>query len=442
MKKVPWYETLCYGISSWGGCLSTYLAAGYLTLFATDVMGVEAAAVGVLFLICELFDAVTDILITNVADKTHTRWGKYRPWLLFTGIPLAVTLVVLFWNPGFLQTQGQKLTWLFVGYFLLSPICITGYLCPQYVMLSVITSDEGDRMRLGSARSVGEFAAELMVNALCMTLVLLFGAGDYRSSLGWRAMAGVFGALTLVGSLCGFLGTRERVHISNQNTQGDPLTLWEKLKLLGGSSAYKKTLAMNVGLMLAVVETVLFSYFCIYNLGHEDWVAPLCTLGSVVSMAAAALLPGLGRRMGERGMITLGCCLLLLSAGLYLVAESFAVMALMVICKGLGYGLTISCCGILWATTADHIESQSGIAIPGMVMASGSFVQKILMGLCTFLGTLVLSLGGYDAQAPVQSARTLGWIRYGIAGFLALAALAALLANLSLTEFQKESQKP
>lgn len=438
MSRVPWYEKICYGISSWGGCLSSYLAAGYLTLFATDVVGVKAAAVGVLFLICEVFDAATDIFITNIADKTHTPWGKYRPWLLFTGIPLALTLVMLFWNPGFHQSQGQKLLWLFVGYFLLSPICITGYLCPQYVMLSVITTDEKDRVDLGSARSVGEFAAELMVNALCMTLVLHFGAGDYRSSTGWRSMAGVFGMLTLVGSLCGFFGTRERVTISNRNVQGNPLTLGEKLKLLGGSSVYKKTLAINVALMLAVVETVLFSYFCIYNLGHEDWVAPLCTLGSLISMAAAALLPGLGRRMGERGMITLGCCLLLLAAGLYLVVDSFAMLAVLVVCKGMGYGLTISCCGILWATTADHIAAESGVAIPGMVMASGSFVQKVLMGLCTFLGTLLLSLGGYDATASVQSGKTLAWIRWGIAGFLALAAICALGANLSLTEFRKE----
>lgn len=437
MDKVPWHEKLCYGLSSCGGCLSTYLAAGYLTLFATDAMGLPATAVGIVFLVCEFFDAVTDILITNIADRTRTPWGKYRPWLLFMGIPMAVMLILLFWSPGWLSTERQKLWWLFVIYFLLSPICITGYLCPQYVMLSVITGDEGERLSLGSARSVGEFASELLVNALCMTLVLHFGNGDYRTPDGWRYMAVVFAVLTLGGCLCGFFGTHERVHISNENHQGDQLTLPEKLRLLTGSRVYKKTLFMNAALMLAVVETVLFSYFCIYVLGREDWIAPLYTMGSIASIAVAGFLPVLGRRLTKRALIAIGCGLLLVSALLCAIAASFPMMLAFVICKGLGYGLTISCCGILWATTADHIEAESGIAIPGIVMASGSFVQKILMGACTFLGTLVLSLGGYDQTLEVQNRVTQNWIRYGIVIFLSLAALAALTADWRLTEFEE-----
>lgn len=437
MEKVPWHEKLCYGISSWSGCLSSYLTAGYLTLFATDVVGVKAAAVGGLILICEIFDAVTDVLVVNLADRTHTRWGKYRPWLLCMGLPLALALVFLFWNPSFLETERQKLLWLFISYFLLSPVCLTGYLCSQYIMLSVITTDEHDRLGLGSARSVGEFAAELMVNTLCMTLVLYFGKGSYRDVTGWRYMILCFAALTVLGSFCGFLGTKERVHITNLNGQGEQLTLFEKLRVLVTNSVYRKTLALNAGLMFAVVETVLFSYFCIYDLGHEEWIAPLYMLGTLVSMAVSGLIPTIGRIIRKRTMIYIGCLFMLLAAVICLNVQSFFAATLYVICKGTGYGLTISCCGVLLASCADYIEKNSKVAVPGMVMAFGSFVQKLLMGVCTLIGTLILSLGGYNAALQLQSQRTMFWIRWGIAGFLALAALIAFMANLGLNELEK-----
>lgn len=131
-------------MSSVGGNLPNYLIVGYLTLFATDVMGINAAKIGMIVMLCSVFDAVTDLFVTNIADRTHTRWGKYRPWLLFAGVPMTAIMILLFWYPSFLVNENKKLLWLAVWYFLLSPVFLTGYLCPQYVMLSVISSDEGE----------------------------------------------------------------------------------------------------------------------------------------------------------------------------------------------------------------------------------------------------------------------------------------------------------
>lgn len=437
MSQVKWWEKLCYGLSSMGGNLPNYLIVGYLTLFATDVMGVDAAKVGVIVMVCSIFDAITDLFVTNIADRTHTRFGKYRPWLLYAGIPMVVTLVLLFWYPSFLQTEGQKLLWLWLCYFLLSPIFLTGYLCPQYVMLSVITKDEGERLSLGSARSIGEFCADLMVNGLCMTIVLALGSGDYRNLGSWRGAVVIFAAFALVCCLVGFLGTRERVPISNEGLDGLPLTLKEKLHTLLHSQAFARVLFLNVGIMLATVESVLFSYYCIYDLRHEEWLALLCTVASVASIAATAVLPSVGRRIGKRAMIFIGCVCLILAAFCCTAARNFGLAILFVILKGIGYGICISCCGVLWATAADQIAEESGMAIPGLVMATGSFVTKILMGVCTFLGTQILTLGQYDGSQAVQSLTTQNWIRYGMAGFLLLAAVITLIGNYSLRKLHE-----
>lgn len=441
MTKVKWWERLCYGLSAVGGNLPNYLVVGYLTLFATDVMGVDAVKAGSIILTCTVFDAVTDLIVTNIADRTQSPWGKYRPWLLFTSVPMAAALVLLFWYPGFLVTQGSKLAWLAGGFFLLSPVFQTGYLCPQYVLLSVITGDEGERLRLGSARSIGEFVAELMTNGLWMPLVLILGGGDYRNAGGWRGAIVLFAVGIILCCMAGFFGTRERVRISNENLEGGQLTMGEKLKLLLRSPMLRRVLLLNAGIMLATVESVLFPYYCIYHLGHEQWLSSLCTAASLASIAATAALPGISERLGKRGVIRLGCLSMIVSALFCLLAKDYTLALIYVIFKGIGYGFCISCGGVLWATVSDHIESETGMAIPGLVMATGSFTCKILMGICTFLGTGILTLAHYDGAGMTQSAYTLSWIRNSMVGFLLLAALVTLAANASLKELHSFSEK-
>ena len=438
--RVPFREKVCYGIGSMGGNLPNYMVVGYLTLFATDVMGVNAAAIGLIILIGSFLDAITDLLVTNFADRTQTRWGKYRPWLLYTGVPAALIFVLLFWYPAFLVTEGAKLLWLFAGYFLLSPIFLTGYMCPQFVMLSLITPDENERLSLGSARSMGEFVSDLVINGLCMTLILWLGNGNYRSVQAWRMTALLFAALSAAACLIGFLGSRERVHISNEDSSGHRLSLGVKIKTLLKSKVYFKTLVLNSGMILAAVETVLISYFCIYNLGHAEWLSPICIAASVASLAASMLIPVLGKWWRKRGIITFGCVTLFVAAGVCMSVNSFASAILFAVLKGLGYGLCITCCGIVWTDTADHVEEQSGLAIPGLVMASGSFVSKVLMGLCAYIGTWILTLGHYDETLAVQAPETLLWIRAGMAVFIVLGAVITLAANLSLHEFSEKGE--
>ncbi len=439
--KIPLYEKVAYGMGSAGGMLASYVVVSYLTLFATDIVGINALTIGTVFLICEIFDAITDILVTHLADSTQTRWGKYRPWLLFTGVPLSICLVLLFWNPSFLHTESQKAIWLFVLYFLLSPVFMTGYSCPDYVLLSIITDDERERLHLGSARSVGESAAELFSGGFCMSIVLFFGGGDYTNIIGWRWMAVIFGAVSLICCLSCFFGVKERVSISNQDEQGNQLSLRKKFSILLHSRVFFKVLCINAGLILASVESVLFSYFCIHNLGHEEWMSMLLTVASLSSMLTALLLPHFGTYFSKKQIITIGGVSLLLAATVGAVMQSFWGCLAFVILKGFGYGICISCSGILWADTADYIADKTGIAIPGLVMASGSFVQKMLMGVCTFLGTVILTLGQYDESLPVQTAYTQAWIRYGITAALLTATLIMLVANYSLNEFQNNTRR-
>ncbi len=141
-ESVSLREQICYALSAVGGNLPNYLLVGYLTLFATDVMNISAARIGFVVMLCSICDAFTNVIITNFTDRTKTRWGTYRPWLLITSPLIAVNLILLFFYPSFLVTEGEKIFWMAALYFLLSPILLTAYLCPEYIMMSVISPRE------------------------------------------------------------------------------------------------------------------------------------------------------------------------------------------------------------------------------------------------------------------------------------------------------------
>lgn len=431
-------ERVCYALSALGGNLPNYLVVGYLTLFATDVMGVSASKIGLVVMLCSICDAFTDVFITNFTDRTKTRWGTYRPWLLFTSPLIAVNLILLFFYPSFLVTERQKIFWLSALYFLLSPILLTAYLCPEYIMLSVISPREHDRIRLGSARSIGETLSDLIINSLCLTLVILFG-GSHRSLAGWRAATLVFAALSLACGLAGFAGTTERVRITNEDNEGNTLSLRRKLGTMAKVRSYRLMLALNVAILIPTIESVLISYFVIYVLGHDTWVSLLAAVTSVSSICASLSLPRLGKKLGLHRLIDVSCICLIAAAVILLFANNLPSALIFSVFKGVGYGYSISVSGILWTQTADHVQEVSGIAIPGVVMATGSFAAKIVMGVCMYAGTGILALGGYQAEKTVQAVRTRLFMRGGmIAALLLGAGLAFLFNHMLAKEFRAE----
>lgn len=438
--KVPFKEKICYACSAIGGNVPSFFVMGYLTLFATDILGLKASTVGLLVMIGSVIDAFTDLFITNFADRTKTRWGKYRPWLLWAGIPVAVLMVALFWYPDFLSNNITKALWVFIGYLLLSPVCLTAYLCPQYVMLSLITNNKHERMSLGSARTIGETASDLIVNSLAMTLILLFGQGDYRSILGWRYVVLLLAAVSLLGCIAGFLGVKERVEISNTNIDGTTLSLGTKLKTTFKNRAYRKTLLLYFSIMIPTVETILLSYFVIHVLGHENWLSLVAVSASAASILSMVLVPQLGKKLDLQQIINLGSLFVIAGAIVCIFTNGLTGVLFFAVLKGLGYGMTVTAGGILWTTCADHIEKETKLAIPGVVMATGSFAAKVLVGICSYIGTLILTLGKYDNMAMTQTLYTQNWIRYGIIVFMCAGSIMSIIVNRFLVEYRQDAK--
>lgn len=431
-QKASLREKISYSLCGMTYELEVMFVTCYFTLFCTDIMLLDTAKVGVLLLVTKILDAVTDIIVTNLADHTETRFGKYRPWLL-SGVLLAGCMLLCFWYPQFLNTENNKMVWVCMIYICTVPIFETCYMCPYLVLGSVMSADPADRMQFQVAKTVGENVSDFIISLFAMSIVLMFG--DYRNLTGWRVAGAVFAVIMVTTALIGFGGTKERVKVSNRSVDGEQLSLLQKCKLLKGNYAFLKLLIVQFGFMVPWFASItLFSYYCINVLGHAEWVSILSSIGIAVQLLVSVLMPRLSRQMEKRYMIIGGGILVVLSGILLIPAGGFGGALLYQIIRGAGIGLVYISVFTFWTDMTDYVEYRSGSAVPGIVYAIESFCTKIFGALGAYITAWLLTKGQYDATLTVQSSQTLSWLRWGTAWILIMGGVVIILFSLSLKE--------
>jgi GPH family glycoside/pentoside/hexuronide:cation symporter len=178
----------------------------YQTRFYTDTVGLSAVAVGTMFLVLRLADAVFDPVVGALADRTQTRWGKFRPWILWTAIPFGVVFWAVYVTPN-VGPQG-KLIYAYLTYSLVMMLYSANN-TPYSALMGVMTPDASERTSIASYRFVAALIGQFIIQALALPLVDKFGQGN--SAHGWAITMGIFGALIVVFNLITFATTRERV---------------------------------------------------------------------------------------------------------------------------------------------------------------------------------------------------------------------------------------
>src|SRR5512142_973715 len=171
----------------------------YQTRFYTDTVGLSAVAVGSMFLVLRLGDAVFDPLIGALSDRTNTRWGKFRPWVLFTAVPFGLIFWLVYVTPN--AGPHGKLIYAYITYTLVMMIYSANN-TPYSALMGVMTSDAGQRSSLASYRFVGALIGQFIIQALPLPLVAKFGGDD--SAKGWATTMAIFGALIIVLNLITF----------------------------------------------------------------------------------------------------------------------------------------------------------------------------------------------------------------------------------------------
>ena len=174
--KIPFWKAACFGLGDFGNNFVWTFVGSYLMIFYTDVFGIPMAAVSLLMLIARAWDAINDPIIGGLSDRTRTRWGRYRPWVLLMSFPTAIITVLTFWaHPDWSNTS--KIVYMYVTYALLV-FCYTGVNIPYSAMTSVLTQNTDERAKLSTMRITLANISIAGIGIIVIPMVSALGKGD------------------------------------------------------------------------------------------------------------------------------------------------------------------------------------------------------------------------------------------------------------------------
>jgi glycoside/pentoside/hexuronide:cation symporter, GPH family len=445
-ERIKLKEKVGYGLGDAASSMFWKIFSMYLMFFYTDVFGLAPAVVGTMFLITRIWDSCFDPLVGIIADRTKSRWGKFRPYLLWTAIPFAIIGVLTFYTPDF--DEKGKIIYAYVTYSLMMMI-YSVINVPYASLLGVMSSDRKERTTLSSYRMVFAFAGSLLALWLIEPLVNHFG-GSLNSKEGWLYTIIIFGMITTVFFWACFFLTKERVlPISDEKPN-----LKEDLNDLLKNRPWWILLGAGVGALIfnSIRDGAAVYYFKYYvsstvsfnfNLLGETFSMTPTTmylvLGQAANIIGVIIATPIANKIGKKktffGAMTLAA---ILSVIFYYLGKEDVLLimvfqVLISICAGCIFPLIWS----MYADSADYSEWKQGRRATGLIFSASSMSQKFgwtIGGAAT--GWL---LGYYGFQANVTQTVT---AQTGIQLMLSiLPAIAAAISVLFILFYPLSEEK-
>ena len=381
--------------------------------FYTDTFGITAAAAGTLFLVVRVWDAIFDPLMGVIADRTKTRWGKFRPWILWTAVPFGIMGFLTFTTPDLSPTG--KLVYAYVTYVVLMMVYSANNL-PYSALSGVMTGDVGERTSLSSYRFFFAMLAQLAIQGLALPMVNYFGQGD--DARGYQWTMGIFSALAVVFFFITFASTRERIlpppdqKLSVKQDFADLLRNGPWIAMFFLTIVLFVTLALRGGAVL---------YYFRYYVGRENLFSLFNVFGTTATIIGVVLSKPLSLRFGKRNLFIAGLAGTVLFTAVFVVIPPDAIVPMFAAetIRQFVYGFTIPLLWAMMADVADFSEWRNGRRATGVVFAAIVFGLKAGLGFGGAIGGYLLSTYGYVPNAE-QTPRALQGILYSASIFPAI----------------------
>ena len=404
-------ERVSYGLGDFG-CNIIYTAmSAFLLFYYTDYAGVSAFAVGAIMMISRVFDGISDLIMGVIVDRTKSRFGKARPWLLRMCVPFAIAGVLLFSVPS-TWSDTPKLIYVFITYNLVSTVIYTAINVPYSALNALMTQDPYERSVLSIFRNLLATAGTLTINTFTLPLVEFIG----DNPAAWTKTFMVFGVVAIIAFMINFLGTKERVvSVSDmQNGEHKDVPFIAGVKALFVNKYWiLMTLMLALFFLMYAINGGSTVYYAKDILGDKDLVATINGIFNVVQILGMFFIAMLVKKYGKRNIFALGLVLDIVGILFlhYLHSEMW-----MIVVSSLIRGIGNACGGAtMWAMVSDTIdygEWKTGYRTEGLVNSACSFGWKIGNGLGSALLGLILEIGGYVGTAAVQSAEALEAIEF------------------------------
>jgi len=436
-EKIKFGEKIGYATGDLACNFIYQTVSSYLLFFYTDVFGISSAAAGLMFLIVRFIDAIMDPIIGTLVDKTNTKYGRFRPYLLYGAFPFAIVAILCFTTPGF--SDVGKIIYAYITYILLS-ITYSTVNVPYSALTSAITKDNKEIVSLTSIRMLFSNGGGMIVSFGVPFLAALFTQSTGKTSTGWQFTMGIMGVLGAILLIVSFLSTEERVQVSEAESKVSFKDIFTQIRVNRPLVLVCLFFILNFGVN-SIINSVGI-YYVTYNVARPDLVKWYGLMGTLPALILMPLIPVMYKFIGKRKLLFLSLFFKLIGlVGLFIIPSTMVGGVFTArILQAIG---TITCGGFVWALipeTIDYGEYKTGKRASGVVYALVNFFFKFGMAIGGIVPGIILSNFGYVAnhtQTPTALHGILLTLSVIPAIFVAIEIFAIYFYNLDEKEHKR-----
>lgn len=405
--KVPTSEKLAYCFGDPALTLMYTMTTTLLIYFYTNVVGISAGAVGMIMLLSRVFDGFSDVLMGTIIDRTHSKYGKARIWILRLAIPYALAAILLFTMPP-IGNMG-KIIYAFVTYNIMNTVVYTAISQPFHALGSLMSRDRRERDVICNIRMVLSITASMIITAFTLPLINKVAKLIDNQQMAWILVTAGYALLSVFVLINTYCTCTERVQaVKTDKAEKRDVPFIKAFKV----TVTNRYFLIALGLMIfytayqIIIGTDL-TYYCQYVLNDVDLVMPLSAAEKICTIAGIAMLPKLLPKYGKRNLIMAGC-LLGIAGQLIFLLNITSVPLGVVTCMMRGIGIA-PFYGVQYSLPSDAIEYghwKTGVRVEGLMFSSMSMGQKAGSGFTSAIMGGILSMAAFDGLKATAAEQT------------------------------------
>lgn len=394
-SKIGWGVRFAYGCGDTACNVVFGMISTLLTLFYTDYVGISAATVGMVMLLSRMFDGVSDMIMGVIVERTKSKWGKSRPWVLWMSVPYAISAVLLFAVPH--STQVVQFAYMFVTYNFCTTICYTAINLPYSSLSAMMTRVSSERDMLSIVRMGLSPFGRILAVTCTMPVVKLFG--DDQAA--WMKTMAIWAFIALILLIICFAKCEEKVVIAAKKEQ-DKVPLGRALKALATNQYFWAVVilwTMQNGIYC--ITGTIMPYYCKYIFGNDTWMySTLYLTETLLIVGCTFCCPVLLKRFGKRNMSLAGACLAMAGQLIFcLNPMSFSWMMFSCVIRAIGLAPLNSIVFGFLGDVVEYGQWKTHIRQESLIFAGSSVGMKVGAGLTSAIITGLLSVAGYISSA-------------------------------------------
>ena len=438
-KYLKWYNKVGYGSGDMAGNVVYSFLSSFIMIYLTNIVGLNAGIVGTLIAVSKLFDGVTDIFFGAMIDKTKSRLGKARPWMLYAYIGCAVTLVANFAIPTNMGNFAQY-AWFFIAYTLLNEVFFTAHNIAYAALVALVTKNSKERVEMGSWRFIFAFSTVLIIQSVTVKFVQILGGGAHA----WKVVAIVFAIVGVIVNTISVFSVKE---LPEEELNGDGV-VDDEIEKYGLVEAAKLLFSNKYYIMISVTYIVQQTYSAMLNMGiyymtyvllNEDLYAVFSWAINIPLIIALIITPTLvAKWKGLYKLNIVGYAIATVGRALVVVAaymHSVPLMILFTAVSSFGQGPWQGDMGAVVANCSEYTYLTKGKRIDGTMYSCTSFGTKLGGGIGTALTGWLLAASGFNGEVATQSASCLSMLHFM---YLWLPVILALVITFIMTKMNVE----